>query len=137
MRNNAQDPQDLAGDEALVFPNNLPQVFYDSSGVGTDSGLLLLEFPDGLSESQAICGLDDKASIDTIPLWGDTSADLDDLDYDIVPSNSDESIMTFRMDSNETAVRMPEIGRSVIHTEGVQLIADWINAMEPNDCSDF
>jgi parallel beta-helix repeat protein len=131
----------------------------------------------------------DKASIDTIPLWGDTSADLDDrargyldincmhchepngaartsglfleyfrpfgtevglckppvaagggagdLDYDIVPGNSDESIMTFRMDSNETAVRMPEIGRSVIHTEGVQLIADWINAMEPNDCSDF
>ncbi len=60
-----------------------------------------------------------------------------DLDYDIVPGNSDESIMTFRMDSNETAVRMPEIGRSIIHTEGVQLIADWINAMEPNDCADF
>ncbi len=132
---------------------------------------------------------DDKDSIDTIPLWGDTTADLDDrargyldincmhchepdgaartsglfleyfrpfgtevglckppvaagggagdLDYDIVPGDSDESIMTFRMDSNETAVRMPEIGRSVIHTEGVQLIADWINAMEPNDCADF
>jgi hypothetical protein len=43
--------------------------------------------------------------------------------------------MVFRMDSNETEIRMPEIGRSVIHTEGVQLIADWINAMSPKDCS--
>ncbi len=34
-------------------------------------------------------------------------------------------------------MRMPEIGRSVIHTEGVQLIADWINAMERNACLDF
>jgi hypothetical protein len=29
---------------------------------------------------------------------------------------------------------MPESGRSVIHTEGVQLIADWIDAMEPEPC---
>jgi len=43
--------------------------------------------------------------------------------------------MVFRMDSNETEIRMAEIGRSVIHTEGVQLIADWINAMAPKDCS--
>ncbi len=58
-----------------------------------------------------------------------------ELDFDIVPGDADASIMTFRMDSNETEVRMPEIGRSVIHTEGVQLVADWINAMNPVDCS--
>ena len=56
------------------------------------------------------------------------------LDFDIVPGDASKSIMVFRMDSNETAVRMPEIGRSVIHTEGVDLITEWINAMEPNDC---
>ena len=132
---------------------------------------------------------EDKSSIDTIPLWGDTDADLDDrargyldincahchepggaadtsglyleyyrpfgyevgecktpvaagdgagdLDYDIVPGDSEASIMDFRMESNEPAVRMPEIGRSVIHTEGVQLIEEWINAMDPVDCDDF
>jgi hypothetical protein len=45
--------------------------------------------------------------------------------------------MAFRMDANEPAVRMPEIGRSVIHTEGVLLIEEWINAMEPVDCDSF
>lgn len=57
-----------------------------------------------------------------------------DLDYDIVPGDADASITHFRMNSNETGVRMPEIGRSVIHTEGVELIRDWINAMDPVDC---
>jgi uncharacterized repeat protein (TIGR03806 family) len=130
---------------------------------------------------------EDKDSIDSIPLWGDASADLDDvargyldincmhchspggaadtsgmfleyfrpfgfdtgeckkpvaaggggggLDYDIVPGDAAASITHFRMDSNDTEVRMPEIGRSIIHTEGVELIKQWINAMEPNDCS--
>jgi parallel beta-helix repeat protein len=130
---------------------------------------------------------EDTASIDTMPLWGDTGADLDDrargyldsncmychspgaaadtsglfleyfrpfgfdtgeckrpvaaggggggLDYDIVPGAATASILHFRMDSNETEVRMPEVGRSIIHTEAVELIEQWINAMEPNDCS--
>jgi len=38
------------------------------------------------------------------------------------------------MNSDEPEIRMPESGRSVTHTEGVQLIADWINAMDPVDC---
>jgi parallel beta-helix repeat protein len=57
------------------------------------------------------------------------------LSHVIVPGDAAASIMDFRMDSNEPQVRMPEIGRSVIHTEGVQLIRDWINAMDPVDCS--
>jgi len=56
------------------------------------------------------------------------------LDYDIVPGDASQSIMTFRMDSNETDIAMPELARSVIHTEGVELIKDWINAMPANDC---
>ena len=128
----------------------------------------------------------DTSGIDTIPLYGDTDADLDsrargyldincahchtpggagdtsglsleytrdlgvdtglckppvaagdgagDLDFAIVPGSAEESILAFRMDSNEADVRMPEIGRSVIHTEGVALIVDWINAMDPVDC---
>jgi uncharacterized repeat protein (TIGR03806 family) len=131
---------------------------------------------------------DDKGSIDSIPLAGDTSADLNDrargyldincahchqpltgaadtsglfleyyrpfstevgkckppvaagegsggLNYVIVPGDAAASILDFRMDSNKPAVRMPEIGRTVIHREGVQLIRDWINAMDPVNCS--
>jgi hypothetical protein len=33
-------------------------IFYGSSDIGTDSGLLLAAFPDGLTESKAICMLD-------------------------------------------------------------------------------
>lgn len=58
-----------------------------------------------------------------------------DLEYDIVPGNAAESIMDFRMDSADVEVQMPEIGRSIIHTEGVQLIRDWINGMDPVDCT--
>lgn len=57
------------------------------------------------------------------------------LDYAIVPGDADASIMVFRMDSNEPDIRMPEIGRSVVHTDGVALVADWINAMAPVDCA--
>jgi hypothetical protein len=56
------------------------------------------------------------------------------LDYAIVPGDADASIMAFRMDSNEPAVAMPEIGRTIIHTEGLALIRDWINAMDPVVC---
>ncbi|MDE0950911.1 MAG: right-handed parallel beta-helix repeat-containing protein [Halioglobus sp.] len=56
------------------------------------------------------------------------------FEFDIVPGNAHESIMTYRMLSNELKVKMPEIGRSVIHTEGVALIAEWINAMDAVDC---
>ena len=53
MSNNATDPQGNAALVGLVVGEN-SDIFYDSSGVGTDAGLLV-EFPDGLSESQAIC----------------------------------------------------------------------------------
>ena len=56
------------------------------------------------------------------------------LKYAIVPGDAAASILHFRMNSDETEIRMPESGRSVIHTEGVQLIADWIDAMEPEPC---
>ena len=129
----------------------------------------------------------DTSSINTIPLWGDTSADLNDrargylevncahchsanaaanssgllLEYNrefsidvgeckepvaagdgagdlafaIVPGNADESIMTFRMNSLEPDISMPELGRSVLHTEGIDLIEQWINAMPADDCN--
>ena len=53
-----------------------------------------------------------------------------DLKYDILPGNPEESILVYRMISNNPGVRMPELGRSLIHTEGLQLIENWIKSMD-------
>ncbi len=53
--------------------------------------------------------------------------------YDIVPGNPDQSILVYRIQSTTPAIMMPEIGRSVVHKEGVALIRDWITAM-PGSC---
>jgi hypothetical protein len=34
------------------------------------------------------------------------------------------------MDSDDPAMMMPELGRSVIHREGVALIREWIKAQQ-------
>lgn len=53
--------------------------------------------------------------------------------FDIVPGKADESILTYRMATNQVGAAMPEIGRVTIHHEGVELIKAWINAMDPNE----
>ena len=50
--------------------------------------------------------------------------------YDIVPGKPEESILTYRMESNDPGIMMPELGRRLIHTEGVELIKSWINNMK-------
>ncbi|PLW83754.1 hypothetical protein CWI75_05260 [Kineobactrum sediminis] len=50
------------------------------------------------------------------------------LQFDFVPGDADQSITLFRMDSNEPDVRMPEIGRSIIHDEAVALVREWVNS---------
>ena len=53
-----------------------------------------------------------------------------DFSHDIVPGQPDASILTYRMVSEDPAAMMPELGRSVVHDEGVQLIRDWIASMQ-------
>ncbi|WP_448481821.1 SO2930 family diheme c-type cytochrome [Pseudoxanthomonas mexicana] len=48
--------------------------------------------------------------------------------YDIVPGHAADSIFDYRLDSDDPAIMMPELGRSVIHREGVALIRAWIDA---------
>ncbi|MGK0363692.1 MAG: putative repeat protein (TIGR03806 family) [Saprospiraceae bacterium] len=49
--------------------------------------------------------------------------------YGIAPGAPDESILLHRMNSTDPGVRMPEIGRQLIHTEGIELIEEWIAQM--------
>jgi uncharacterized repeat protein (TIGR03806 family) len=48
------------------------------------------------------------------------------LQVDIKPGDPNNSIMIFRMKTNDPAIAMPEIGREQIHKEGVALIEEWI-----------
>ena len=50
------------------------------------------------------------------------------LQYVIDPGDADASILLYRMISDEVDERMPEIGRDLSHTQGIELIRDWINA---------
>jgi len=50
--------------------------------------------------------------------------------YDIVPGNPDESILVYRFDSVDPGIMMPELGRTLVHKEGLELIREWILNME-------
>jgi len=52
---------------------------------------------------------------------------------DISPGAPDESILTYRMESTEPASMMPELGRSLSHDEGVDLLTEWIESLD-GDC---
>jgi hypothetical protein len=49
---------------------------------------------------------------------------------DIAPGDPDASIMIFRMNSTDPGIMMPEIGRSMVHDEGLSLIRAYIEALE-------
>ena len=46
--------------------------------------------------------------------------------HDISPGNPEDSILYLRMNSLDPSVMMPELGRSLIHKEAVELIGKWI-----------
>ena len=53
-----------------------------------------------------------------------------DLETDLVPGHPDTSIIAFRMASTEPGVLMPELGRSVVHEEGLALVRDYIAKLQ-------
>jgi hypothetical protein len=55
--------------------------------------------------------------------------------FDIVPGNPDQSILVCRMASEEPEIRMPELGSVIAHEAGLEVVRDWIAAMEPVDCA--
>jgi uncharacterized repeat protein (TIGR03806 family) len=53
---------------------------------------------------------------------------------DILPGHPDGSILSYRIESDDPGIMMPEIGRKLVHAEGVALIREWIAAMDENRC---
>lgn len=52
-------------------------------------------------------------------------------EFAIVPGEPDQSILAYRMESTEPGVLMPELGRSLTHSEGVALVRAYIAALPP------
>lgn len=50
--------------------------------------------------------------------------------YSIVPGKPDESILQYRIESIHPGIMMPEVGRKLVHEEGVALIRQWIQEMK-------
>ena len=54
------------------------------------------------------------------------------LERIITPGNPSKSVMHFRLSSVNENNRMPLLGRTVVHDEGVDLLKQWINTLTQN-----
>ena len=50
--------------------------------------------------------------------------------YDVEPGHPERSILVYRLESTDAAVRMPEVGRTVADEEGLAVVRAWIEGME-------
>lgn len=55
------------------------------------------------------------------------------FDFDILPGDPDNSVIMFRLTSTDAGIMMPELGKRLIHDEGVELVRQWIAAMPPQE----
>lgn len=51
----------------------------------------------------------------------------------VSPQNPEGSTLHYMMNTNNSFFKMPRIGRTIVHKEGVQLVEDWINSLEECD----
>ena len=66
--------------------------------------------------------------VDVVHTFGINEA----LSHIVAPGNPEESALFFRLSSTLDEYKMPIIGRSLQHKEGVDLIEDWIKSLEKN-----
>ncbi len=50
--------------------------------------------------------------------------------YSIVPGEPEHSILVYRLETTDPGTMMPELGRSLVHREGVALLTDWVASLE-------
>jgi len=56
-----------------------------------------------------------------------------DMSYVVKPQDIDNSALYYRLNSDQDQYKMPLIGRTLKHEEGVKLIEEWINSLN-TDC---
>ncbi|WKK86110.1 SO2930 family diheme c-type cytochrome [Marivirga arenosa] len=89
--------------------------------------------PDGPAKNSALHLM---ASVDNPAAWGVGKTPIaagkgsGGLKYDIVPGHPEESILAYRMESTDPGIMMPELGRQLVHKEGLELVKNWIAEMK-------
>jgi uncharacterized repeat protein (TIGR03806 family) len=63
-----------------------------------------------------------------------SAGNMGDRWYDLVPGRPDESILVYRLESTAPKIMMPQIGRAVVHAEGVALLRDWVASLPGDSC---
>jgi hypothetical protein len=104
-------------DRALAYLNMQCGHCHNPEGAADTSGLIL-DSSQSLAINRGVC---------KPPVAAGGGAG--DLRYAIVPGQPEESILLYRMRSDKPDEMMPELGRSLIHSEGVDLISRWIEEM--------
>lgn len=66
---------------------------------------------------------------------GSAGAGAGGLTFDILPGNPDESILIFRVETEEAGAMMPLLGRSLQHRRGSELLRAWVADMPARTCS--
>jgi uncharacterized repeat protein (TIGR03806 family) len=64
-----------------------------------------------------------------------SAGNMRDLQYDVVPGDPEQSILIYRLASTAPKVMMPQIGRDVVHVEGLALMTEWIASLPVQECS--
>ena len=93
---------------------------HNPKGPGNTSGLHLEGFRE-LSTEVGLCKL-------PIAAGGGTG----NRKYGIQPGHPEDSIISYRMNSDKPDTMMPELGRSLIHQEGVELVNKWVSTLNGN-----
>ncbi|HUH74642.1 MAG TPA: SO2930 family diheme c-type cytochrome [Chitinophagales bacterium] len=96
---------------------------HSAKGLANTSGLFLQYFGDQSNTALGIC----KTPVAAGRGSGGRAVD-------IKPGHPDESILLYRMESEDPGVMMPEIGRKLVHQEAIDLIHKWIEEMESVEC---
>lgn len=89
---------------------------HNGAGAAQNSGLNLNSFTEPMGRGQGIC---------KPPIAAGKAAD--NADYDIVPGNAGASLLPIRVASTQAGIKMPPTARSVMQTEAVDLLTQWIN----------
>ncbi len=70
-----------------------------------------------------VCKQPTSATGSTCGLWAD-----------VYPGKPDQSILVCRIESQQARARMPPVGRTLVHEEGVALLRDWIAGLTGAGC---
>jgi hypothetical protein len=97
---------------------------HNEGGAASNTGLYLDYFR-AVNSSYGICKTPTAAG-----------AGSDGRPHDIQPGSVSESIMPFRMGSDDVEAKMPPIAHSVVHDEALELLNEWIENVVDSEYED-